>query len=90
MFVSILGIGTTLLTLRTPWLLHSVTHGRHMDALVAYRYQYNTFGHAGGYALMLLSFPVIGLIMSSLAAVIANPAPSEAWPRPGLPITSGE
>jgi len=78
MFVSILGIGTTVLTLRIPWLLHSVTHGRHMDAFVAYRYEYNTLGHAGGYALMLMSFPVIGLVMSSLAAVIANPAPKES------------
>lgn len=91
MFVSLLGIGTTLLTLRTPWLLRSVTHGQHMNALVAYRYECYTLGHAGGYALMLMFFPVIGLIMSSLAAAIANPAPPDALsPSPGLPITSGE
>ena len=93
MFVSILGLGTTLLTLRSPWLLHSVTHGRHMTALVTYRYEFNTAEHAGGYALMLMFFPVIGLIMSSLAAAIANPAPGQPQVRssgPGLPITYGE
>jgi len=36
-------------------------------------------------------FPVIGLITSYLAAVIANPAPLDARsPSPGLPMTSGE
>jgi hypothetical protein len=92
MLVSILGIGATLLTLRSPWLLHSVTHGRHMTGLAAYRYEYNTAGHAGGYALMLMVFPVIGLIMSSLAAVIANPAPlpDVRSPGAGLPVTHGE
>jgi hypothetical protein len=31
---------------------------------------------------MLISFPVIGLIMSFLAAGIANPVPRESGPRP--------
>jgi hypothetical protein len=40
---------------------------------------------------MLMFFPVIGLVMSSLAAAIANPAPLDALsPRPGPPITYGE
>ena len=91
MFTATLGTGTTLLTVRSPWLLHWFTHGRHMTALATYRYELNTAGHAGGYVLMLMFFPVIGLIMSSLAAAIANPAPSDAWSsRPGLPITYGE
>ena len=92
MFVSILGIGTTLLTLRSPWLLHSVTHGRHMTALTSYRYAYNTVAHAGGYTLMLMFFPVIGLIMSSLAAAIANPVPlpDVRSPEAGLTLTHGE
>jgi hypothetical protein len=73
------------------WRLHSVTHGRHLTALATYRYEYNTTGHAGGNALMLMFFPVIGLVMSSLAAAIANPAPLDALsPRPGPPITYGE
>ena len=91
MFTTTLGTGTTLLTVRSPWLLHWFTHGRHMTALATYRYELNTAGHAGGYILMVMFFPVIGLLMSCLAAAITNPEPSDALSsRPGLPITSGE
>jgi hypothetical protein len=39
---------------------------------------------------LVLAVPVIGLITSYLAAVIANPAPLDARsPSPGLPMTSG-
>jgi hypothetical protein len=78
MFTTVLGTGTTLLTLRSPWLLDWVNHGRHLTAFAAYRYELNTANAAGGYVLMLLSFPVVGLFMSSLAAAIANPAPQES------------
>ena len=91
MFTTTLGTGLTMLTLRCPWLLYWFAHGRHMTALATYRYGLNATEHAGGYVLMLMSFPIIGLFMSSLAAAIANPAPPDALsPSPGLPITSGE
>jgi hypothetical protein len=45
----------------------------------------------GTTVLMLMFFPVIGLITSGLAAVIANLASLDAQsPSPGLPMTSGE
>ena len=75
---TVLGTGTTLLTLRSPWLLHWVNHGRHLTAFATYRYELYTASHAGGYVLILMSFPVVGLFMSSLAAAIANPAPSSS------------
>jgi hypothetical protein len=91
MFTAALGTGATLLTLRYPSLLHWVTHGRQMTGIVAYRYELNAANHASRYVDMLMFFPVIGLIISSLAAAIANPAPPDARPsRPGLPITDGE
>ena len=74
-FTATLGTGLTLLTVRSPWLLHWVTLGLPMTALAMYRYQLNISNNAGGYVLMLMFFPVIGLVTSSIAATIANPAP---------------
>ena len=91
MAVTTLGTGTTILMLKSPWLLHWLNHGRHLTAFATYRYELNTTNHTGAYVLMLMFFPVIGLITSYLAAVIANPAPLNARsPSPGLPMTSGE
>ena len=77
MVTSMLGAGAALLISRSPGLVHWVTPGRHLTAIATYRYQLNTGGNAGGYLLMLMFFPVIGLVMSTLAAGIANPAPTE-------------
>ena len=87
LFTTALGTGTTLLTLKSPWLLHWLNHGQHLTALATYRYELFASMGADGYGLMLICFPVIGLIMSSVAAAIANPAPRqpgrpEAEPRP--------
>jgi hypothetical protein len=91
MAVTTLGTGTTMLMLKSPWLLHWLNHGRHLTAFATYRHELNTTNHTGAYVLMLMFFPVIGLITSYLAAVIANPAPLYARsPSPGLPMTSGE
>ena len=76
MFTIFLGTGTTLLMLKYPWLLHWFTHGHHLTAMATYRYELHAVNRAGPYGLMLISFPVIGLFMSSLTAVIANPAPA--------------
>ena len=93
MFTMTLGTGLTLLTVRSPWLLRLVTHGRHMDALTTYRYELNTAQHAGGYLLMLMFFPIIGLVMSSIAAATANSGPRLPELHssgPGLSTTYGE
>jgi len=91
MAVTTLGTGTTMLMLKSPWLLHWLNHGRHLTAFATYRYELYTTNHTGTYVLMLMFFPVIGLITSYLAAVIANPAPLDARsPGPGLPMTPGE
>jgi hypothetical protein len=78
MLTSILGTGTALLLVRSPGLVHWVTPGRHLTAIATYRYELNTGNNAGGYLLMLMFFPVIGLIMSTLAAGITNPAPRQS------------
>jgi hypothetical protein len=76
MFTTVLGTGTTLLMLKSPRLLHWLNHGRHMTPFVTYRYEFYTVNHTGAYVLILMSFPVIGLFMSCLAAAIVNPAPA--------------
>jgi hypothetical protein len=88
--VTTLGTGTTMLMLKSPWLLPWLNHGRHLTGFATYRYELYTTNHTGAYVLMLMFFPVIGLITSYLAAVIANPAPLDTRsPSPGLPMTSG-
>jgi len=78
MVTSILGTGTALLMVRFPVLVHWFTHGRPLTALAAYRYELNTVSNVGGYTLMLMFFPVIGLIMSCLAVAITGPVPRES------------
>ena len=76
LFTTVLGTGTTMLMLKSPWLLHWLNHGQHLTAVATYRYELHAGLGALSYVLMLISFPVIGLIMSALAAAIANPAPA--------------
>ncbi len=76
LFTAALGTGTVMLTLKSPRLLHWLNHGQHLTAVATYRYELYTGQGALRYGLVLISFPVIGLIMSSLAAAIANPAPA--------------
>jgi hypothetical protein len=90
MVVTTLGTGTTVLMLTSPWLLHWLTHGRHLTAFATYRYELYTVNHTGGYVLMLMFFPVIGLFMSTLAARFANHPPDVRSPGPALAMTSGE
>jgi hypothetical protein len=90
MVVTTLGTATTVLMLKSPWLLHWLTHGRHLTAFATYRYELHTVNHTGGYVLMLMFFPVIGLFMSTLAAGFANHPPDVRSPGPALAMTSGE
>ena len=81
LFTAALGTGTVALTLKSAWLLHWLNHGQQLTAVVAYRYEIYAGTGAFAYVVMLIFFPVIGLIMSSVAAAIANPAPCQPGPR---------
>jgi hypothetical protein len=88
LFVSALGFGTTALMLRSPWLLHWLNHGQHLTAIAAYRYEIIAGANTNVYPLMLIWFPVIGLIMSVLGAActpLGRPAPTELTPVPATP-----
>jgi hypothetical protein len=83
LFTVALGTGTIALMLKSAWLLHWLNHGQHLTAVATYRYELYGANGAVAYGLMLISFPVIGLIMSLVAAAIANPAPRPPGPQPG-------
>jgi hypothetical protein len=74
--------------LRSPWLLHWLNHGQHLTAIAAYRYEIIAGANTNVYPLMLIWFPVIGLIMSVLGAActpLGRPAPTELTPVPATP-----
>jgi len=81
LFTAALGTGTVALMLKSAWLLHWLNHGQQLTAVVTYRYEIYAGTGAFAYVVMLIFFPVIGLIMSSVAAAIANPAPRQPGPR---------
>jgi hypothetical protein len=81
LFTAALGSGTVALMLKSPWLLRWLNHGQQLTAAAAYRYEIYAGTGAFAYVVMLIFFPVIGLIISSVAAAIANPAPRQPGPR---------
>jgi hypothetical protein len=88
LLVSALGTGTTALMLRSAGLLHWLNHGHQLTAIAAYRYEANASSGAAVYLFMLIWFPVIGLIMSALAAActpLGRPAPGNLTPVPATP-----
>ncbi len=77
LFVTAAGLGTVTLMLKSASLRQWLYHSRHLTAFGTYSHEIHAT-QVGAYALMCMGFPVIGLIMSSLAAGIANPAPRQS------------
>jgi hypothetical protein len=84
LFVAAIGTGTTALMLKSSWLLHRLNHGRQLSAIAVYRYEFHAGTGTMAYFLMLIAFPAIGLVTSTVAAASATPAP-----RPSGPWTGG-
>ena len=101
MFTTALGTGTTMLMLKSPWLLHWLNHGRHLTAFATYRYELNTDQpRRRAMCSCCMFFPVIGLIMSypgrghrqprtqpSVHRVRRRSAGPEPGPSPSRPVT---
>jgi hypothetical protein len=79
LIVTVLGTGTIALMPRAGWLLRWLYPGQHLLAAAAYNRELAASVHAGGYGLVLLIFPVIGLVMGLASSVSAGSA------RPGQP-----
>jgi hypothetical protein len=69
--VTVLGAGTIALMPRAAWLRHWLYPGQHLLAAVVYSRDFSASSHAQGYGLMLLFFPVIGVL---LGMCIGGPA----------------
>ena len=82
LFVTALGTSTTAMLLRSTWLRHWLYHG-HLSALATYRHEIYAGNNVTGYALILMAFPVIGLIMSAASVADTMPDPRESGPEPG-------
>ena len=82
LFVTAIGTGTTALMLRSEWLRHWLYHG-HLSAIATYRHEIYAGTNVNGYSLILLTFPVIGLIVSTVTVACTMTAPRESGPEPG-------
>jgi hypothetical protein len=79
LIVTVLGAGTIALMPRAAWLQHWLYPGQHLLATVAYGRDFSASSHTQGYGLMLLLFPVIGLLFGT----ILGPSASSYGPAPG-------
>ena len=77
-----MGTGTTALLLKSAWLRHWLYHG-HLSAIATYRHEIYAGTNVNGYSLILMAFPVIGLIASAATMACTTPAPRESGPEPG-------
>ncbi len=77
--VAVLGTGTIALLRQAAWIQHWLYPGQHLDPAVAYRHELAASSSVGGYGLILLAFPVIGLLLGLYSsAVVPVGAPGRA------------
>jgi len=72
LIVTVLGTGTVALMPRAAWLRHLLYPGQHLLPAVAHSREFAASNLVGGYGLILLAFPFIGLV---LGMALGNPAP---------------
>jgi hypothetical protein len=82
LMVAVLGTVTIAMMSRAGWVLHWLYPGQHLPAAVAYANQLAASVRADNYGLILVVFPVIGLLMGLAGGGLAAPAPL-ADPPPG-------
>jgi hypothetical protein len=68
LIVTVLGTGTIALMPRAGWLLRWLYPGQHLAAGTAYHRELVASANAPGYLLILVAFPIIGVIMGLLAS----------------------
>src|SRR6202043_3237336 len=86
LLVAVLGTVTIALMHRAGWMLHWLYPGQHLLAATAYNHELTASVRAGGYGLILLFFPVIGLFMGLVASQAAGqPSPSPDGDDPSGP-----
>jgi len=83
LMVAVLGSATIALMSRAGWVLHWLYPGQHLPAAVAYANQLAASVRADNYGMILLVFPVIGLLMGLAGGGLAFPAPLSDPPSGG-------
>jgi hypothetical protein len=84
LIVTVLGTATVALMPRAAWLRHWLYPGQHLLTAAAYSHELAASERIGGYGLILLAFPltgiVLGLISSEAAAEWSGPSPGGDGP----------
>lgn len=84
MLVTVLGTVTIALMARAGWAAHWLYPGQHLPAALAYHHEITASVHAVNYGIVLLVFPVIGLIMGLAGGgFAAGPTAQPAGSPPG-------
>ena len=60
-----------------------VYHGPHLSQAAAYGHVLHASQHVGMYVVICVTFPLIGLVMSSLGVACFMPVPRQSGPQPG-------
>jgi hypothetical protein len=82
LFATAMGAGTTALMLKSASLRHWLYHDQ-LSVIATYRHEIYAAANVNGYPLILIAFPVIGLLVSAMSVTCAMPAPIEPGPDLG-------
>jgi hypothetical protein len=82
LFATAMGTGTTALMLKSASLRHWLYHDQ-LSVIAMYRHEIYAAANVNGYPLILIGFPVIGLLVSAMSVACAMPAPLEPGPELG-------
>ncbi len=66
--VTMLGIGTTALMLKSAWVRSWLYHGQQLTASALYGRELNASGAVAFYAVICIFFPIIGLLMGLIGS----------------------
>ena len=89
LIVTVLGTVTVALMPRAGWVLRWLYPGQHLLVAVAYHRELTASAGAAGYGLVLVAFPVIGLLLGLVgidAAISSGPSPGGGGPPGPDPV----
>ena len=76
LFVTVSGNGSVALLVKSAWVRDWLYHGQHVTASAVYGRELFASQNVGAYALLLIGFPIIGLVMGLIGTACANPVHS--------------
>jgi hypothetical protein len=83
LLVTVLGTGIIALTIKVARLRPLIYHAPHQSEAAIYGHMFHASQHVSTYVAMLIFFPVIGLVMSSVGVACVMPVPRQSGPQPG-------